>query len=266
MSKAGIKRGSSGEEKNPLADVNLSDEDAAKLTNAQRDIGRVELAMDRLTQAKLLPAFERRRPVVKSIEKFWPVALMNHSAIAFHAQHNADQQALSFLEDLWVIRDPVEYRCYTIEFHFKENPFFTDSVLKKVYQYKAPSTGDKPDENGITDAMLDFSWERDVEPQATKINWKEPEKALTKLYPGEPGEDEDDMLVDAGSFFNLFEKGPDESELGIIIVNEVFPEAIEYFLGQAGGDEEVDSDDDDDDDDDAEEIDLEKPKTKKQKV
>jgi hypothetical protein len=34
-----------------------------------------------------------------------------------------------------------------------------------VYQYKAPSTGDKPDENGITDAMLDFSWERDVEPQ-----------------------------------------------------------------------------------------------------
>jgi template-activating factor I len=54
-------------------------------------------------------------------------------------------------------------------------------------------------------------------------------------------------------------------QLGIIIVNEVFPEAIEYFLGQAGGDEEVDSDDDDDDDD-AEEIDLEKPKTKKQKV
>jgi hypothetical protein len=36
---------------------------------------------------------------------------------------------------------------------------------------------------------------------------------LTKLYPGEPGEDEDDMLVDAGSFFNLFEKGPDESEV-----------------------------------------------------
>ncbi len=46
----------------------------------------------------------------------------------------------------------------------------------------------------------------------------------------------------------------------------MFPEAIEYFLGQAGGDDEVDSDDEDEDDDEAEEIDLEKPRSKKQKV
>ena len=49
------------------------------------------------------------------------------------------------------------------------------------------------------------------------------------------------------------------------IANDVFPEAIEYFLGQAGG-EDVDSDEEDDsDDDDEEEIDLEKPRLKKQK-
>jgi len=88
--------------------------------------------------------------------------------------------------------------------------------------------------------------------------------------------------VDAGSFFNFFEKGPDAAEvsalarsiefhvaecasqLGITIANEVFPEAIEYFLGQAGGDEEMDSDDEDEDEED-EEIDLEKPRSK-QKV
>lgn len=50
------------------------------------------------------------------------------------------------------------------------------------------------------------------------------------------------------------------------IANEIFPEAIEYFLGNIGGDDLDSEDEDDEDDDDAEEIDLEKPRSKKQKV
>jgi template-activating factor I len=50
----------------------------------------------------------------------------------------------------------------------------------------------------------------------------------------------------------------------VTIANEVFPEAIDYFLGNVGG-EELDSDDEDDSEDDADEIDLEKPRMKKQK-
>jgi template-activating factor I len=55
-------------------------------------------------------------------------------------------------------------------------------------------------------------------------------------------------------------------QLGIIIAQDFFPEAVDYFYGRAGGDD-LDSDDEDDDseDDDAEEIDLEKPRTKKAK-
>ncbi len=51
--------------------------------------------------------------------------------------------------------------------HFKENPYFSNTVLKKEYKYVPPpvDTGDKPDADGITDTMLEFSWERDVEPQ-----------------------------------------------------------------------------------------------------
>ena len=49
--------------------------------------------------------------------------------------------------------------------HFKENQFFSDRILKKEYKRIAtPLTeSDKADENGITDSMLDFSWDRDVE-------------------------------------------------------------------------------------------------------
>jgi template-activating factor I len=49
--------------------------------------------------------------------------------------------------------------------HFKENTFFNDRVLKKEYKYLPPpaAESEKPDENGITDSMLDFSWDRDVQ-------------------------------------------------------------------------------------------------------
>ncbi|KAI0762689.1 hypothetical protein C8Q74DRAFT_171165 [Fomes fomentarius] len=270
MSSKGVKRASPGAdvEKNPLGDVDLNDEDAVKLQAIQKDVARVELALERRAQEKMLPVYEKRRAVVKAINKFWAVALLNHGLINLHAQHNSDQAALSYLEDLWIVRDSVESRCFTLEFHFKENPYFSNTVLKKEYKYVPPpvDTGDKPDADGITDTMLEFSWERDVEPQATKIDWKDDSKNLTKLHPRVADEDSE-LPAEGGSFFNYFEVAQDPFDIGVTIANDIFPEAIEYFLGQAGG-EDVDSDDEDEedsDDDEAEEIDLEKPRPKKQK-
>lgn len=60
--------------------------------------------------------YETRREVAKTIPNFWPVALLHHSLFGYHAQHNADQTALGFLEDVWVEKDPNEHRCFTIEF------------------------------------------------------------------------------------------------------------------------------------------------------
>jgi len=273
MAPSGTKRGSPGDEteKKPFPDVELSDENAQRLQQIQKDTARAELALERAAQKKLIPVYEKRREVVKSIPMFWTVALFNHNLFSLSAQHNADQTALGYLEDVWVARDPKEPRCYSIEFHFKENPFFTEKVLVKEFKHVPPPAAatETPDDDGITESMLDFSWERDVKPSATKIGWKNPEKALTKLHPREMGEEEDDMPADGGSFFNFFELESDPMEIGLTIANEIWPEAIEYFLGQAGGDDLLDEGDEDedseDDDDDAEEIDLEKPKAKKRK-
>ncbi|KAH7929385.1 hypothetical protein BV22DRAFT_1029631 [Leucogyrophana mollusca] len=269
--KAGKKRASPGAdiEKNPLQNVELSDEDAQKLQNVQKDIQRAELLLERRAQQQLVSVYEKRRAVAKSIPKFWPVALMNHSIFAFHAQHNIDQVALSYLEDIWIARDPQESRCYTIEFYFKSNPYFSDSVLKKEYKYIPPpaASDETADADGITPSMLDFSWERDVQPSATKISWKDPGNALTKLHPRVAEEDdEDDMPAESGSFFHFFEVAADPFDIGTTIANEIFPEATDYFLGNMGGDDlDSEDEDSDDDDDDAEEIDLEKPRAKKQK-
>jgi len=263
----GTKRASPGAESGkPAITADLGEDDAKKLTEIRQDIQRAELILERNAQIKLIPVYEKRRPVLKSIANFWPVAILNHSMLAYHVQHKADQNVLSFLEDLWLQRDPNEPRCFTVEFYFKENPHFTNQVLKKEYKYLAPpaAANEKPDADGLTESMFDFSWERDVKPSSMKIDWKEPAKALTKLYPREKGEDNDDDPAESGSFFNYFEFDDDPFEIGLNISNELFPEAIDYFLGEAGG-EDLDSDDSDEDDD-AEEIDLEQPKSKKQKV
>ena len=80
----------------------------------------------------MLGVYEKRRQTAKAIPKFWPVALMNNSLFALHAQHNADQVALSYLEDLWITRDPVESRCFTLEFVSKPLSFVSNDVGRTV--------------------------------------------------------------------------------------------------------------------------------------
>ena len=65
---------------------------------------------------RLKPIYKKRREVVKTIPKFWAVAMVNNRELAPQVQHADDQKALAALEDLWVEHDPVEPRAFTIEF------------------------------------------------------------------------------------------------------------------------------------------------------
>ena len=51
--------------------------------------------------------------------------------------------------------------------------------------------------------------------QAININWKDPEKALTKMYPRvEEGDaEESDLPIETGSFFNFFELASDPCDV-----------------------------------------------------
>ena len=80
----------------------------------------------------MTPVYEKRRAIVKGINKFWPVALMNHPMIAMQIQHASDQAALSYLEDLWLVRDPAESRCFTLEFVSKPLSFVSNDVGRTV--------------------------------------------------------------------------------------------------------------------------------------
>ncbi|KIY43764.1 hypothetical protein FISHEDRAFT_67583 [Fistulina hepatica ATCC 64428] len=266
-----IKRASPGasDEKDPYGFHQPSPDDEQKIKDVDAYVSRAELVVERAMHKSMTAAYAHRREDLKAIPHFWPVTLINSPETAIHIQHQADQLALSYLVDLWVERDPTESRCFALEFHFKENPYFTDTVLKKQFKYVPPpaAADEKPDADGITDSMLDFDWSRDVKNIATEIHWKDAEKALTKLYPVQPSEEEgDDMPMDPGSFFNFFEQETDPYDIGVSIAEEIFANATTRYMGR----EDVDSDDseeeDSEDDDEAAEIDLEKPRVKKQKV
>lgn len=206
----GRKRASPGidAEKNPLGDVDLSEAHSEKLDQICEEAKRVDifLGMRRsppkyiilclilhwvpaefLSLEKFDSFLLKRREVLKSIPRFWPIALSNHPNVSVYAVHHQDQIALNYLEDVWLARDPEEKRCFTLEFvrrlglpcnpsrgthmrglqHFRENPFFSDSVLKKEYKHIPPEGFDneKKDKWGVTDAQAAFSWDVNVEPQ-----------------------------------------------------------------------------------------------------
>jgi template-activating factor I len=269
---AGKKRASPGDDVPKTTELSIADEDVIRIEEAQKEVEKAELAFQLKSYKTMDAVFAKRRQVLKTIDNFWLTALQN-SQLGLHIQHKEDQLAMSYLEDLWIARNDVEPRAFTIEFYFKENPFFSEKVLKKEFKYIPPPSGSGDvDENGLTAAHIDFAWERDVDAQSIKISWKSSAKNLTTLYPrvkDDEDDEEDALPADPGSFFNFFEEKEDIFEIGEQLASEIFPQAIDHFFGRVEGEDDADDSDedseDDDDDDDAEEIDLEKPRQKRAK-
>ncbi|KAG8903140.1 hypothetical protein FRB99_003683 [Tulasnella sp. 403] len=266
------KRRADEAERNVLEDLNISDEEVKALEVISKEQNRLEIIIDREAEARFKPIYEKRRDTLAKIDKFWPIAIGKHPELDAYIQINEDQQALSHLKDVNVIRDPKETRAFILEFHFEPNDFFSDAVLRKEYRYVAPegAADETPDADGITPSMLEFDWEMNIEPQPCEIHWKSAAKNLVAKYPytedvdADAMDEETDMSEQFGSFFNLFARAADEHELGPTIADDLYPNAIDYFFGKhEDWEDEEEEEDSEDDDDDAEEIDLEKPRKKK---
>nr|XP_019012144.1 uncharacterized protein I206_02987 [Kwoniella pini CBS 10737]OCF50925.1 hypothetical protein I206_02987 [Kwoniella pini CBS 10737] len=222
------------------------------------------------------------RPRVKGIEQFWLTTLLNHTQIAAAATSKEDQHALSFLEDVELVQDVNDFRPFELKFHFKENPYFSNTVLSKKYSLPK-GVEPAPKDGSVTDELRKFEGTDDLVPGSVKIDWKSDEVNLPKKQPrvvqrADDDEDEDGFEGDLGSFFIFFETDEDVLQLGDAIRSEILPDAFAYFQdrgdsspGQEFGldsDEEDDELDEDSDDDENAEIDLEdeedeKPKKKR---
>ncbi|KAG8743229.1 hypothetical protein FRC10_000230 [Ceratobasidium sp. 414] len=256
----------------PLDLPQLSDKQQ-KLVDAQVKLQeRAEIAVDAATIKIMQSVYEKRRAAVKALPRFWGTALAQHDQLVVYMAGQDDMKALSYLMDLWVEYDPVEPRAFTVMFEFSENPYFSDKVLKKEYKYTppegTPAPGTGVDANGVSDAQEAFDWESHITPQAIKINWKDDAHNLTKLFPRVASPEDADDIEEFGSFFSFFELGADDREIGTTILQDLYPHALRFYVGEGratlDSDDDVDSEDEESDEDE-DEIDLEQPRKKKAK-
>jgi len=235
----------------------------ALVDSLEKEQERFVMADEFASMYKIVPFYEKRREKLKSIPNFWTTVLQNDTMFfRVYGNHPEDLEALKYLEDIHVSRHKPDPRAYTLEFHFKENPFFSDKVLSKEYKLKNAPSGEVVD--GIYDSMLSFNPDRDIVVSSQRINWKNDKMNLCKKYPLPAAVDEDDDMGDGpdqGSFFNFFESIDDELEFGAHFAGEIFASPIMYFKGEVDEDEEDDEiSSSEDGDSDADEIDLERPK------
>lgn len=162
---------------------------------------------------------------IVGVPEFWLTALKHHEMIDSIITEK-DQDALKYLTD--ITQEPLEDDSggsFTLNFHFNENPYFTNEVLSKTYHLE----GDEGDE--VTCERVD----------STAIEWKEGKNITKGVEKGFGPE---------GSFFNFFsppnikEGTPAAAkavtrmefdfEIAVAIKEEIVKHAVHWFTGEAG--------------------------------
>ncbi|WVW80071.1 hypothetical protein I302_102044 [Kwoniella bestiolae CBS 10118] len=242
---------------------------AKELTDEERN---KNVRMSRFYVKETKTYLEHLRPRVKKVERFWTTALLNHTQIAAAATSKEDRHALSFLEDIELVQDENDFRPFELKFHFKENPYFTNTVLSKTYSLPKGIVP-APKDGGITDELRKFTDIEELMAGSIKIDWKSDEVNLPKKQPrlaqghdhdhdhSDPDhvhdDDDEGFEGDLGSFFLFFELAEDPFQIGDAVKSDILPDAYAYFEDRGenspGSGFEMDSDLDEDDDDELDE-------------
>jgi len=207
----------------------------------------------------------------KGLPKFWLHTLKNANEEALMGLIEPhDEPVLEHLTDITVVLHP-DNTGFTLSFHFKENPFFTNQVLTKEYTLR-----DGPD----PEAVLEYDGPEIVSCKGCTIDWKEDMDVTKKTMKvktilgkkGKSGSPTKSITkeIKADSFFTFFnppavkddgecEDDDDRATLGVdfdvgfAIKEKIIPRAVLYFTGDIFGDDDDYEDCEDEDDDEEEE-------------
>lgn len=182
------------------------------------------------------PFYSKRAEMIKKIPKFWVTVFVNHPQISALLDEE-DEEALHYLTSVEVEEFEDIKSGYRIKFYFSENLYFKNDVICKEF-------------------MVSDSGEQTC--LSSEIVWKEnmnltKRQALMNMKTGQKRRHEEPE-----SFFSWFndqsEGGADE--VGELIKDDIWPNPLQYFLGAANDNEDLDDDDNimlrEDDDDDEE--------------
>lgn len=165
------------------------------------------------------PVFLERGKVIATVPNFWATAIDHHPVLSSQMNEEDDNLVLEHLVDIQVEKDANSKK---ITFVFKENPFISNLSLTKTVKI-------------VNDESV---CEKD------KIQWKNG-KGPNRKKTVKKGNGQGDLFF---SFFSWFEN--DETDIGDVIAEDLFPNAIKYFSGLDEDEEDDDEEDFDEDEDD----------------
>ncbi|KAI1716609.1 nucleosome assembly protein (NAP) domain-containing protein [Ditylenchus destructor] len=192
-----------------------------------------------------LQKLEKEAPIEgtpsKGIPEFWYNALNNTSQLG-EMMHEYDVPILKYLFDITteVHSEPTGF---TLLFHFNDNPYFTNTVLKKYYELKITPDNDDP---------YNYDGPTVVKCRGTEINWKEGKNVTQKVVKKKQKKGSGagkfiTKTVSNESFFNFFdaelkelteemdetlqESLREDFEVGQIIRDQIIPRADEDSEG-----------------------------------
>lgn len=181
----------------------------------------------------------------KGVPMFWVETLQSFRITAEIIQEH-DEPILAYLQDVRVILADQKPYGYTIEFHFADNPYFSNKVLTKKYELKTevdpkdPFSYEGPDLAKAIGCTIDWKAGKNVTVKLTKKklkskNKKIPPKVITK-------EEKQD------SFFNFFETPKGQDKKPKSPVSSGAEDNGKQLVKRAGGKSEDDEEDDEDED------------------
>lgn len=215
----------------------------------------------------------------KGIPGFWATVLARAELV----QNEKDADALTYLTDITceavsgTSKQPgedgeedteVETTGFKLTFTFKENPYFTNTVLTKSYHML---DDDEPVLERSEGTEIDWKPGKNI---TVKVMKKKPKKGArpdakpqTKLEPVEsffnffspPQVPDDDADMDGEEMEQLHEEIEADYDAGDTIKTKLIPHAVAWFTGEAledegigmfGEDDDEDEDEDDEDEDD----------------
>ena len=218
---------------------------------------------------------DEKKESVKGIPDFWLTVFQNANDSVLHGTvEQIDEPILKHLEDITVLLGETN-NGFTLNFHFAQNEFFSNSVLSKVYHLQNdydkedPLEYDGPEVIRATGCTIDWKSGKNpglkiikqkIKPKGkgkggvkfvtkeekrdTFFNFfKPPNTSAKKKGDGDDEEDEDDEAV---ALLN------EDFDIGLNIKEKLISKAVLYFTGEA---DDIDIDEDFDDEEESDEAD-----------
>ncbi|XP_044765944.1 protein SET [Coccinella septempunctata] len=152
------------------------------------------------------PHFEKRSEIIKNVPNFWFTAIMNHPDLSSLIDEK-EEECLQFLNRIEVIEFEDIKSGYEIQFHFEENPFFENLMIKKEFHLESgpPSS------------------------QSTQIKWKDD---ITKNIDQNSGKGGRKRRLESKSFFSWFfdNVDPVSDDIAEIFKDDLWLNPLQYYL------------------------------------